>query len=173
MWSASFVLWKYSLTPIILYWLRSYLRTVVSKVLKNEKSRAENFRMMDIEINGWSSPLLDLETNLILYLYPEKCIKLDKSESCIRSRKIWNFARHLRIIYKKGGTLSYWKTGFLIFLYSIPKKSGLGKKLKVSTLDIRIKQSGLKVSHFKVPSAVYTNLHPDAIFSESHLKNQQ
>ena len=38
-------------------------------------------------------------------------------------------------------------------LYS--KKSGLSKKLKVSTLDIRIKQSGLKVSLSEVPSSVY------------------
>ena len=30
---------------------------------------------------------------------------------------------------------------------------GLSKKIKVSTLDIRITQSGLKVSHYKVPSS--------------------
>ena len=38
-------------------------------------------------------------------------------------------------------------------VFDFPKKSGLSKKLKVSTLDIRIKQSGLKVSHSKVPSS--------------------
>ena len=42
---------------------------------------AENLRMVDIEINVWSS--LNLETNLILYLYPEKCLKFYQSESRI------------------------------------------------------------------------------------------
>jgi len=43
-----------------------------------------------------------------------------------------------------------------VFKFSLlyPKKSGLSKKLKVSTLDIRIKQSGLKVSHSKVLTLV-------------------
>jgi len=46
-----------------------------------------------------------------------------------------------------GGEISnFEKTGF-DFLLLYPKKSGLSKKLKVSILDIRIKQSGLKVSH--------------------------
>jgi len=34
------------------------------------------------------------------------------------------------------------------------KKEWINQQLKVSTLDIRIKQSGLKVSHSKVPSSV-------------------
>ena len=37
---------------------------------------AENLRMVDIEINAWSSLFHNIETNLILYLYPEKCIKI-------------------------------------------------------------------------------------------------
>ena len=41
-----------------------------------------------------------------------------------------------------------------IFNLEIKKKSGLRKKLKVSTLDIRMKQSGLKVSHSKFPRAL-------------------
>ena len=36
-------------------------------------------------------------------------------------------------------------------LSTISKKSGLSKKLKVATLDIQIKRSGLKVSTSKVP----------------------
>ena len=42
-----------------------------------------------------------------------------------------------------------------VFDFSVlyPKKSGLSKKLKVSTLDIPIKQSGLQVSHSKVSSS--------------------
>jgi len=42
---------------------------------------------------------------------------------------------------------------------TLPKKSGLSKKLKVSTLDIRIKQLGLKVSNSKVPNSVRTFLY--------------
>ena len=38
------------------------------------------------------------------------------------------------------------------------KKSGLGQKWKVSTVDIRIKKSGLKFIHSKVPSSVHFNL---------------
>ena len=36
--------------------------------------------MVDIEINAWFSLFLNIETNLILYLYPENCIKLNQSE---------------------------------------------------------------------------------------------
>ena len=55
-----------------------------------------------------------------------------------------------------------------VFDFSVlyPKKSGLSKKLKVSTLDIRIKQSGLKVSNSKVPSSGYLSyiLHAVILF---------
>ena len=44
------------------------------------------------------------------------------------------------------------KTRFLIFLYYI-QKEWIRQELKLSTLDIRIKQSGLKVSHSEVPSS--------------------
>ena len=42
-----------------------------------------------------------------------------------------------------------------VFDFSVqyPKKSGLSKQLKVFTLNIWIKQSGLIVSNSKVPSA--------------------
>ena len=36
--------------------------------------------MMDIEINAWPSLFLNIETNLILYLYPEKFIELKNVE---------------------------------------------------------------------------------------------
>ena len=109
--------------------------------------------MLDIEINAWSSFFLNLETNLILYLYPEKCIKFNQLESRFRSREIWNFARHFKITIIYGKDSLTLKNRFLIFLYYYPKKSGLSKQLKVSTLDIRIKQSGLKVSSSKVSSS--------------------
>ena len=38
---------------------------------------AENFRMVDIEINAWSSLFPNIKTNLIMYLYPEKCINVN------------------------------------------------------------------------------------------------
>ena len=50
------------------------------------------------------------------------------------------------------------KSGFWFFYTIYPKKSGLSKILKVSTVDIRIKQSGLKVSHSKVPAALIKHL---------------
>ena len=52
-------------------------------MLNESVLRAENFRMVDIEINVRSSLLHNIETNLILYLYPEKCIKFNQSESRI------------------------------------------------------------------------------------------
>ena len=78
--------------------------------------------MVDIEINAWSSLFLNIETNLILNLYPEKCIKFNQSESGIWSREIWNFARHLRLIEQKREGLSNFENLFLIFLYYIQKR---------------------------------------------------
>ena len=50
-----------------------------SSFLKFQKLiRAGNFRMVNIEINAWSTLFLNLQTNLILY--PEKCIKAGKFE---------------------------------------------------------------------------------------------
>ena len=46
----------------------------------------ENFRIVDIEINAWSSHFLHNETNLILYLYLEHCLKFNQLESRIWSR---------------------------------------------------------------------------------------
>ena len=108
---------------------------------------AGNFRMVDIEINAWSSLFLNLETNLILYLYHEKCIKFNQSESRIRSREIWNFARHLGLIYRNLRDSLILRNRFFYFSVLYPKKSGLNKIIKVSTLDIRIKESGLQVSY--------------------------
>ena len=85
-------------------------------------------RMVDIEIKAWSSLFLNLETNLLV------------------SWKV-NKIQPITVGYQKPGNLKFcapfWKTGFLFFLL-YTKKSGLSKKLKMSTLDIRIKQSGLK-----------------------------
>ena len=59
--------------------------------------RAENFKILDIEIIAWSSLFLNIETNLILYFYPEKCIN-STNQSCVYEadkfkilRAIWNY----------------------------------------------------------------------------------
>ena len=51
--------------------------------------------------------------------------------------------------------LSNFEKTVIDFSVLYPKKSGLNKKLKV---DIRIKQSRLKISHSKVPSSGQTKL---------------
>ena len=127
---------------------------ICTKQNKNNLSWSENFRMVDIEINDWSPLFLNLKTIVILCLCPEKCIKFNQSELGIR---IWNFCTpfndssliYLRLIYTHWRGSLIFKNRYLVFSTTY-KKSGLSKKLKVSTLDIPIKQSGLKVSHSKV-----------------------
>ena len=111
--------------------------------------------MVDIEINAWSSLFLNIENNVILYLYPDKCIQFNQSELRIRIRKILKFFAQFKINAQKQEVLTNLKKKFDFFVL-YPKKSGLSKKLKVSTLDIRIKQSGLKVSH-KFPALIPFN----------------
>ena len=80
-----------------------------------------SYRMVDIKINAWSSIFLNLETNLILYLYPVKCLKFNQSELRIRSWEIKNFARHFRFMFRNRRDSLILKTGFWFFcLY--PKK---------------------------------------------------
>ena len=123
--------WTFSSSNLI---LRASMRNVF---------RAGNFRMVDIESNDGSSLFLNLETNLVSWIVYE--------------------IQSIRVAYQMPGNLKFCapfkidiqkrKNWFLIFLYYIQKKSRLSKKLKVSTLDIRIKQSGLMVSHSKVPKS--------------------
>ena len=119
---------------------------------------------MDIKINAQYSLFLNLKTNLILFLYPKKCIKFNQSESLFRSPKIWNFARHLRFLNRNGRVSLILKNWFLVFLYFIQKRMDYSKEFQksidyskeliVPTLDFRIKQSRLQVFHSKVPSSV-------------------
>ena len=51
--------------------------------ITNYEYRAENFKMVDIEINACSSLFLNIKTNLISYLYPKTCKKFNQSESRI------------------------------------------------------------------------------------------
>ena len=132
---------------------------------------AGNFRTVDIESKSWSSLFLNLETSLILYLYPEKCIKLNQSEWRIRGREIWIFSRHLRLICRNGWDSLILKNQFLIFLFYIQKR--MSKKLKVSTVDIWIKKSGLKVSHSKVPSSELRYKHKIRLVSRLKKREDQ
>ena len=79
---------------------------------------------------------------LILYLYSEKCIKFNQSESRIRSRKIWNFARHLRYT-ETGETLSFKKTG-LWFFWTIYKKEWIKQEIKSAHIGYSDKAVGIK-----------------------------
>ena len=63
------------------------------------------------------------------------------------------FCAPFKINIQKGEALSSFEKPVFDFSVLYPKKSELSKKLKVSTFDIWIKQSGLKVSHSKVPSS--------------------
>ena len=107
--------------------------------------------MVDNEINAWSSLFFNLETNLILYLYPQKVYKIQPIRVAYQIQKPGNlkFCAPFKINTQKIEGLSDFEN--LIFLY-IPGKSGSSKKFKVSTLNIRIKQSGLKLSHLKFPA---------------------
>ena len=116
-------------------------------------ARAGNFRMVDIDMNAWSSLFLNLKTNLILYFYPWKVYKIQPIRVAHQKPVNLKFCTQFKINIQKREGLSNFENRFLIFLYYIQKTSGLSKKLKVSTLDIRIKQSGLKVYHSKVPSS--------------------
>ena len=42
---------------------------------------------MDIEINAWSSLFVNFEINLILSLYPEKCINSTNQSSVLETGK--------------------------------------------------------------------------------------
>ena len=79
--------------------------------------------MVDIEIIAYSSLFLNLGTNLILYLNPEKCIKLTIPIG-IAYQKPENlkFFAPLRINIQKREGLSNLKKRFLIFLYYIQKR---------------------------------------------------
>ena len=103
---------------------------------KIESFRAENFRMVDIEINAWSSLFLNIETNLILYLYSEKCIKSNQSESHIWNPINLKFCAPFKIYTETGGTLNKKKP---VFEFSILYPIRLRRKSKVCPMDTQIK----------------------------------
>ena len=48
--------------------------------------RAENFTIVYIEVNAWSSLLVNFKINLILSLYQQKCIELNQSSVVWRNQ---------------------------------------------------------------------------------------
>ena len=97
---------------------------------------AENFRMVDIAINASSSLFLNIETNLIMHLYPEKCIQFNQSGSHIWSWLIW-ILRFKINIQKQKGLYNFKKLVFDISLL-YPGKNGLRRNSKVCPLDTLI-----------------------------------
>ena len=63
----------------------------------------------------------NLETNLILYLYPEKWIKFNQSELRFRNSEMENlkFCPPFKITIPKRKELSNFENRFFIFLYYI------------------------------------------------------
>ena len=83
--------------------------------------------MVNFEINAWSSLFLNLETNLILYLYPEKLYNSTNQNRVSEAGK-FEILRAIRIyIQKREGLYNFEKP---VFDFSVlnPKKSGLSKK---------------------------------------------
>ena len=66
------------------------------------------------------------------------------------------FCAPFKIILQKREELSNFKKPVFDFSLLYPRKSGLSKKLKVTTVDFQIKQSGLRVSNSKVFSSDYS-----------------
>ena len=106
--------------------------------------------------NAWSSLFDNLKINIILQDYLKSVWKM------IKFILIFNHLRNCSSQSEKSGQpmreqkYSYWRkpNGYP----RREKKSGLGQKWKVSTVDIRIKKSGLKFIHSIVPSSALSNL---------------
>ena len=74
---------------------------------------AENCRIVDTKINAWSSLFLNIVTNLILYLYPEKFIKFNQSESSYQKPGNLKFCAPFKInIQKREGLSNFEKPVF-------------------------------------------------------------
>ena len=83
--------------------------------------------MVDVEINAWSSLFLNLETNLILYFYPE-VYKIKQIRVAFQKPRNLKFCAPFMITIQKRKGLT--KTRFLIFLYYI-KKEWIKQEIKI------------------------------------------
>ena len=85
-------------------------------------NRAENFRMVDIEISAWSSHFLNIKTNIILYLYPEKSIQPIRV-AYMKLIKL-KFCAAFKINIQKREGLSNCKEPVFDFSLLYPRKNG-------------------------------------------------
>ena len=83
------------------------------------------------------------------------------------------FCAPFKIYIQKREGLSSFEKPVFYFSLQYPKKSGLSKILKVSTLDIGIKQSGLKVLYSKVPSPGWGGMNPNPLLVYAHKEAPQ
>ena len=102
-------------------------------------------------------PLFFLISRLVLVSW--KVYKIQLIRVAYQKPANLNFYASFKVnIQKRKGLSNFEKPGF-DFSVLHPKMSWLSKKLKVSSLEIRIKQSGLKVSHSKISSSVQISLY--------------
>ncbi len=81
-----------------------------------------------------TSLFLNIETNLILYLYPEKCIKFNQSES-----RIFEVLRAISDYIQKWQKLSNLENPVFDFSLLYARKNSLRRKSKVCSMDTQIK----------------------------------
>ena len=104
-----------------------------------EVIRAGNFRMVNIKIYAWSSLLLNLKTNLILYLYPEKCIKIQPIRVAYMKPINLKFCAPFKINIQKREGLSYLKKPVFDSFLLYSRKNGLRRKSIACPLETLIK----------------------------------
>ena len=112
--------------------------------------------MVDIGINAWSSLFDNLKIILIILQDYFKSVW-----EMIKFKLIFNHLINCSNQSEKSGQpmreqkYSHWRKQLTDIQGE--RKSGLGLKWKGSTVDIRIKKSGLKLIHSKVPSSGQIN----------------
>ena len=98
----------------------------------------KSLRLVDMETNTWSSLSLNFKINLILSLYQQKWME---------HIQLWGVWRNQNSQIREAGKFEILRAILWVNSYwsaQGEKKSGLRRELKVSTLDIQIKQSRLK-----------------------------
>ena len=124
--------------------------------MHSNRIRAENFRMVNIGINAWSSLFDNLKINIILQDYLKsvwKTVIIRETAAATREEQTTNERTEIFSLEK---TINRYPRR--------EKKGGLGQKWKVSTVDIRIKKSGLKFIHSKVPSSEHIHGNREYIY---------
>ena len=94
--------------------------------------------MVDIEINA--DPLFhNIETNLILYLYPEKCIKIQPIRVAYMKPINLKSCAPFKINIQKRKGLCYFKKPVFDSFLLYSRKTGLRRKSKVCPMETQIK----------------------------------